>query len=144
MRKMLVLLAAVTAGTMPASAQKADDYLGYCSEEDNVRQAPHDETCEELQKRFKQQFPKAMRGHYQSQRNVAFWIGGKQSDNKAAFRTNNITACAWRIVIIASGDPEVWSGDTDNLKYDCGKLDEVERAAAQAQASALIQKIAKR
>lgn len=124
----------------PAFAQKADDYLGYCSEEDNVR-STQKQTCDDVQKEFKKWFQKAMRGDYQAQRNVAFAIGGREFDNKTAFRPNKITACAWRLVIIASGSPEVWSGDTDNVKIDCGKLDDVERAASQGQSAALITKI---
>lgn len=143
MRTVLVLLAAVIAGTMPAGAQKADDYLGYCSEEDNVRKAQYDETCDELQKLFKKQFPKAMRGDYASQRNIAYWLG--MGNKSPAIIKNKITACAWRLVIIASGDPEVGPGDVMNLKYDCGQLlDEVERAAAQGQVNALIAKIGRR
>lgn len=129
--------------SFPAAAQKADDYLGYCSEEDNVRKAKYDETCDELQKLFKKQFPKAMRGDYASQRNIAYWLG--MGNKSPAIIKNKITACAWRFVIIASGDPEVGPGDVMNLKYDCGQqLDEVERAAAQGQANALILKIKRR
>lgn len=127
----------------PAFAQKAEDYLGYCPDEDNVRKAQYEETCDELQKLFRKQFPKAMRGDYASQRNVAFWLG--MGNKGPAIIQNKITACAWRFVIIASGDPEVGPGDTMNLKHDCGKqLDDVERAAAQGQANALIVEIWRR
>jgi hypothetical protein len=48
------------------------------------------------------------------------------------------------MVIITSGSSEVWTGDTDNLKIECGKLDEVERQAAAAQATAISTKITTR
>lgn len=116
----------------PASAQRAQDYFGLCSEPD----------CKTDQKEFSKWFPKAMRGDYQGQRNIAFYLSGNSvTGTHGAIIANKITACAWRMVIIGSGSPHVDSSDTANVKRDCGKLDDVERIAAQAQATALITKI---
>lgn len=128
---LLTVLVVVLIGG-PATAQKAQDYFGLCSEPD----------CQTEQKEFAKWFPKAMRGDYQGQRNVAFYLGGNSVTGvQGAITANKITACAWRMVIIGSGSPKVDSSDTANVKHDCGKLDEVERIAAQSQATTLITKI---
>lgn len=138
MRVFLILSALLIAG--PAAAQKAEDYLGSCAGAEPPKQRGFS-SCDDVQQQFKKQFPKAMRGDYTSQRNVAFWLGGRESEYPAAIIPNQITACAWRFVILASGSPEVDTGDVSNLKYDCDKLDPVGVAAAQAQANALAKKI---
>jgi hypothetical protein len=115
-------------------AQTADDYLGHCESESKY--------CSVDQKEFKKWFPKAMRGDYQGQRNVAFMLSGR--GEAGAVIPNKITGCAWRMLIIASGSPKVDSTDTSNLKLDCGRLGDVEREAAAAQAQTLSKRIGRR
>lgn len=80
----------------------------------------------------------AMRGNYQAQRNLAY---GYSSYPYAGQETNPILACAWRIVIIKSGNEKVNQTDVGNHEVSCGRLDETARAAAEAQAVALLKKI---
>lgn len=117
-----------------AVAQTADDHLGHCESEKSY--------CSIDQKEFKKWFPKAMRGDYQGQRNVAFMLSGR--GEAGAVIPNKITGCAWRMIIIASGSPKVDSTDTSNLKLECDRLSEVELEAAAAQAKTLSKRIGRR
>ena len=112
-----------------ANAQTAADYVQECSDQ---------QACSADLKEFTRWFPKAMRGDYQAQRNVSFCL----SDGcNGAVRKLPITACAWRLVIIASGNKDVDQTDTMNAKFRCGGLDDLEKQAAVAQAETLMKKI---
>ncbi|UYO38577.1 hypothetical protein KQX62_17915 [Rhodopseudomonas palustris] len=132
MRSFLIGLAALLIAA-PAAAQKAADYELSCEESDTW--------CNISLKQFRKWYPLAWRGDYQGQRNIAFCL---RDGCDGAIRTNPITGCAWRMVIVASGSPKVDSSDTLNLKTDCGKLDAVEREAASAQAARMLAKIQRR
>lgn len=70
----------------------------------------------------------ALDGDYQAQRNLAYTLG-------TGIPNNPILACAWRIVIVESGDPQVDQSDLGNKTFDCErKLDADGLAAAEAQA----------
>jgi len=73
----------------------------------------------------------AMAGDYQAQRNLAYTL-------TTDIPYNPILGCAWRIVILESGSPQVDQSDTANKQADCDrKLDADGLKAAQAQAKAL-------
>jgi hypothetical protein len=113
-------------------AEKAQDYLTPCDSA----------ACKADQQEFLKWYPRAVRGDYQGQRNVAFMLGGRSAGQPTgAIAANKITACAWRMVIVTSGSLKVNDGDTFNLKHDCGKLDDVERQAAAAQATLISSRI---
>jgi hypothetical protein len=101
-----------------ALAQSADTYVAMCLG------ASDEAWCKANQEQFRREFPLALKGKYAAQRNVA--------------------ACAWRIVILASGDSEIHDGDMMNFKSDCGRLGQPELATAIEQAKGLFKKIYKR
>ncbi|QQC25721.1 hypothetical protein I6H96_02335 [Brucella anthropi] len=118
-----------------ASAQAAGDFLsGSCADDANKP------FCESAAKDFKKRFPLAYKGDYQSQRNVAFCLS---SGCDGAVIRKPIFACAWRLVIITSGSPDVDQSDTANTDADCGKLSEIDRLTAAAQAKEIIGRLSK-
>jgi hypothetical protein len=90
--------------------------------------------CESQQRRLDEDYSAALRGDYQAMRNVGFCLldgcGG-------AVLPNPIAGCAWRMVIVASGDPRVNDVDVNNVRFACARLDVVGREAAAAQARRL-------
>ena len=78
----------------------------------------------------------AKAGDYQAQRNLAYWLSGGYN---GAPPLNAILACAWRIVILESGNSRVDASDVSNKQYYCGdkKLNADGLKAAQAQAKVL-------
>mgnify|MGYP006951112573 CR=1 FL=1 len=81
----------------------------------------------------------AMAGDYQDQRNLAFALTGGYGSE---IPKNPILACAWRLVILASGDRRVDEGDVGNKQLYCDKrLDADSQAAAKAQAEKLTRQI---
>jgi hypothetical protein len=76
------------------------------------------------------EWPRAWAGVYVAQRNVSYLL----SQPKAGVPQNPIQGCAWRMVILASGHPEV--GESDTMSYDasCRKLSELEFQSAKASA----------
>lgn len=135
MRLFLIIAALLIAA--PAAAQKAEDHLADCTPEKPANE--YELSCEASQVDFRKWFKLAIRGDYQGQRNVAYYLGGR--DKSGAVKPDMMAACAWRIVIISLGSKDVWSGDTSNVKIDCGKLDEVEQAAAKAKAIRILSKM---
>ena len=80
----------------------------------------------------------AMKGDYQAQRNLAFGYTSLpyQGQDKSA-----LLGCAWRTVIIHSGNARVDETDVLNYKVYCGPLDGVQSTAASAQARTLFKQI---
>lgn len=77
----------------------------------------------------------AKSGDYQAQRNVAYWLSG---GNGGAPPLNPVLACAWRLVILESGNASVDSSDVGNKQLYCDKkLDADGMKAARAQAATL-------
>ena len=95
---------------------------------------PGDGACAHHQIQFIQEWPRAWRGDYQSRRNVAYCLAGGCS---GAVMTDQMSACAWRIAIVDSGDPQVDQTDISNLRMDCGPLDPDELSAAEAKAETI-------
>jgi hypothetical protein len=50
-------------------------------------------------------------------------------------------ACAWRIVIIASGDPQITASDVEARKAACGSLQAEQQRRATAEAKAVVVKL---
>ncbi|TXG96580.1 MAG: hypothetical protein E6R08_08995 [Nevskiaceae bacterium] len=81
----------------------------------------------------------ALTGDYQAQRNVATWLSG---GNNGEPPLNPILACAWRLVILQSGDQHVDDSDVGNKQLYCDtRLDADGVSAAQSQATALLASI---
>lgn len=116
-----------------AQQDKADDHLLPCVDTK--------EFCKSSQQQFIKWFPRAWKGDYQGQRNVAFFLG---RDSDGAVKPNPTLACAWRIVIIASGSPKIDNTDTANLRIDCNKLDPLEKEVATRQAQNIQRNIRRR
>ena len=84
----------------------------------------------------------ALAGNYQDQRNLAYWLSGGYG---GAAPTNPVLACAWRIVILNSGDRRVDEGDVSNKQLYCDKrLDKDAQQAAKAQSEKLLAQVKKR
>ena len=79
----------------------------------------------------------ALKGDYQTQRNVAY---GYSTSPYPGQDKNPTLACAWRIVIIKSGNEKVDATDVSNHKVYCDSLGKTERQVAEAQAAKLLQK----
>lgn len=95
--------------------------------------ASHAETFESVQ-------AEAMRGDYQAQRNLAY---GYSSTPYSGQDKNQLLACAWRIVIIHSGNKRVDETDVSNHDLYCGRLSKTGLTAAQAQARTLYRQVYK-
>lgn len=89
---------------------------------------------------FRSDYPKAYNKDYQAQRNVAFCF---DTGCNGAVIAKRSLACAWRIVILASGSPRVEDSDHRNWRYHCGRkaLDEIAFATAVRQAQGLFAEI---
>lgn len=85
---------------------------------------------------------KAMTGDYQSQRNMAWcYVDGCTGVEPI----DDAKACAWRLVIAASGHPKVDASDRDNVRIDCDQaLAPEDRTAAARLAGRLFEKIYKK
>jgi hypothetical protein len=105
--------------------------IGECPEGD-------DGYCRAAQAQLRHEWPQALKGDYQAQRNVAFSFGRGQS---AAVKLRPSQACAWRIAIMASGSPKVDETDGRNYQMDCGKLDEAGLDRANKVAGLIFEKI---
>lgn len=83
----------------------------------------------------------AYQGVYQAQRNLAFCL----SDGcYGAVIPNQNLSCAWRIVIAASGDPQVDDLDVASLKSCLSRLDAAGLAVARTRAAAIFKTVYKR
>lgn len=132
----LLLTIAITALTF-SSANAAgwpavDDYMNASFVCGNH---PKPADCEYGMVSFPDDYEAAKNGDYQGQRNVAFCF---QTGCDWAVRENQTLACAWRVVILASGHLEVDSGDQRNAELACGKLDGTARRTAERQADRML------
>lgn len=97
--------------------------------------------CKMIEAGFPSQYPKALQGDYQSQRNVAFLLSGAWEpaiDNPVL--TNTSEACAWRIVIVKSAQQQPNPVDVRNRDVDCGRKG-ANRRTAEAHADELLRRI---
>ncbi|MBW6402059.1 hypothetical protein KPL78_29705 [Roseomonas sp. HJA6] len=141
MRLMLIALAAVGCA-IPAAAQVPTDAALRQQAERSLRSCDgltgdDAQWCQMSRQAFVSAFQQAYRGNYQAQRNVGYMLRGSTSGIAA----DHVEACAWRLIIIAQGDPQADASDTANLRFDCGRLDARGRATAEARAQALLGQI---
>ncbi len=80
----------------------------------------------------------ALSGNLQSQRRLAECYRLGCSSELAP---NSVLACAWSIIVVASGAPGVVPDDTESRRRDCESLSPEDQAAATRQAKSLFQKI---
>ncbi len=80
----------------------------------------------------------ALSGNLQSQRRLAdcYRLGCSSE-----LTPDPVLACAWRIIVVASGAPAVVQDDTESRRRDCESLSPKDQAAAARQAKSLFQKI---
>ncbi|HEX8210740.1 MAG TPA: hypothetical protein VF584_11235 [Longimicrobium sp.] len=85
----------------------------------------------------------ALRGDYQAQRNLAWWLSDSTTPGHSPrVGRNQLLACAWRMVILRSGSMSVDRSDAANMEIDCGqRLSLAELSAATAQAERLYERI---
>lgn len=79
----------------------------------------------------------ARSGDYQAQRNIAYTLS-------TSIPNNPILGCAWRMVIVESGAPQVDQSDTANKDFFCGKLSPEDRKAAMKQKEVIQSELSKR
>ncbi|MBX6722718.1 MAG: hypothetical protein IRY92_05730 [Dactylosporangium sp.] len=134
----LDLVVAGAAAAQDANARavrEAEAYLTTCT-----AAAPAvREECETNRRLFVDAYVKAKAGDYQGQRNAAWFL---HRGDSPPMQRNPIQACAWRLVIVSAGHAQAGPGDTGNVRIECGRLSEAERAAAQARATQLLRQIA--
>lgn len=98
-----------------------------------------DKMCAVSHAEMKAQWPKALKGDYQSQRNVAFCLS---NGCDGAVTIDRLTSCTWRIVILASGSGKIVSTDILNYRQACEKsLSDLEFSTARAKAGRLFQEV---
>lgn len=98
--------------------------------------------CEQGIKTFKAAFPRALKGDYQAQRNVAFCL---MSGCDGAVTINKPLGCAWRAVILGSGSSKVDRSDTSSFDSGCrGKLTKSEAVVSASQYTELYRRIYRR
>lgn len=108
--------------------------MGFCTVKDE--DVPQ---CEAMIAEFtNKDWPRAWAGDYQGQRNVSFCMS---TGCDGAVIENDVGGCAWRLVILGSGSPQVDSTDMANHQTFCGRLSSVELATAHAQADQTMQAI---
>ena len=81
---------------------------------------------------------KAMTGDYQAQRNLAY---GYSSYPYKGQDKNPLLACAWRRVILMSGNTRIDQTDVNNAEVECGKLDRTQQANALTQARTIFLRV---
>lgn len=102
--------------------------------------APDISACEKAQQKAAEEYRQALRGDYQAQRNTAFCL----YSGCLGYRVDKTAACAWRIVIVASGNPKVDQSDTSNYMLCERQLTPADMLAANGQARPLFKRVYKR
>lgn len=101
--------------------------------------APAEEKdCAAEQAIWRKDWAQAYRGDHTGQRNVAYCLS---TGCQGAVVQNLILGCAWRLLIMTSGSPEINDSDTRDLRMGCGQLAADELEAAKAQAMRLQRKV---
>nr|USU32883.1 hypothetical protein NG677_04065 [Methylobacterium sp. OTU13CASTA1] len=116
-----------------ASAEKASDHLNMCTGE---------KYCDVQRKEFAKWFPLAQHGDYQGQRNVSFCLA---DGCDGAVKVNRALGCAWRLVIINSGNPKADTTDIGFFDAYCrSRLTSYETDMMYAQAREVFRSVYKR
>jgi hypothetical protein len=86
-----------------------------------------------------EELARAMRGDYQSQRNVA-WCRYDGCDGVEPI--DDVASCAWRLVIAAAKDPKSDDSDVENIDTYCRRaLSPADQATARTEAAELFRRI---
>lgn len=88
-------------------------------------------------KYIKEYTPKARKGDYQAQRNLAFTY----ATSRDAGVTNPTLGCAWYKLILLSGSTKINDGDISNVRVYCGQLTREQQGVAEQQAQRLYREI---
>lgn len=80
----------------------------------------------------------AKKGDYQSQRNLAY---GYAEHPYPGQEKNRVLGCAWYLVVLNSGHPQVDVGDETNAQTYCGQLDKDLLETSRARASQFLGEI---
>jgi hypothetical protein len=112
----LIALAASEAHAQPPPSQlaqrSAESFLVACP--------PGNRECEQTRAAFIAAWPAALRGEYRAARNAAFLLTNQRAS--PPMRMDPVAACALRIVILASGNPNTDTSDVTNLRFTCLEL----------------------
>lgn len=145
---LLACLASAPAAAQPSNErvrQEAASYLRICISGDTEER----QLCARARDEFVREYLLARAGEYQGQRNVAFLLGGSSRIHPEGKRPllgpvieNHIQSCAWRIVIMSVGHPQVGDLDTSAMQTNCRQAGDAGLSAARARAQTLIQQIA--
>ena len=98
---------------------------------------------------FQRNYWFALQGEYLSQDTVVFCFNRGSNPKEDPYcggvvQQNKIMECAWRLVIISSGSPEVKTSDVEMYDDECGARPWSEKQAFFAQASQLFSRIYQR
>ena len=83
-------------------------------------------------------WPAAWKGDVAAARAVAYCL---TSSCDGAVLLNPVQGCAWREVVVASGDAAVTERDADDLERTCAELGEPARGAAKAKAAEIFREV---
>lgn len=136
--KSIVLAALLACAPLAALAAEADQYMtpGDCAASGNKA------FCLQSAKQFRDEFPRALKGEYDAQRNVAYCLTTGCDD---AVKVNKPIGCAWRAVILSSGSRKVDRADTTAFDSVCrGKLTASEATVFGGQYETLFRRIYRR
>lgn len=102
-----------------------------------------EEKSSERDKHIAELEDKARKKDYQAQRNLAYMLSGGQMVGDALNVPDDqkIRACAWRYVIVESGDKQVNASDQMNFATDCEKLSDTQKDQAAVEASKILEKV---
>lgn len=128
MRRGFYVLTLMVATLSSAVADNAEDHTRACVD------PAQKQICDASKSDFKKWFPRAYKGDYQGQRNVAFCL---YDGCDGSVMQNKPLSCAWRMVILLSGSNQVDATDQNSFRLACGKLDTAEMITAKAQAERL-------
>lgn len=98
-------------------------------------------TCAQEKARFQRRYWFALQGDYRAQKGVALCFAEKGRPACAGVRRSRVMQCAWQLVMLSSGNPELEESDVDDFKADCEKLHPVDTERFWAKAAAIFSRI---
>jgi hypothetical protein len=98
-------------------------------------------TCTEEKARFQRRYWFALQGDYQAQRGVALCFNEEGTPSCTGVRRSRIMQCAWQLVMLSSGNPELEQSDVDDFKNCWEKLESADIERVRAKAAAIFARI---
>jgi hypothetical protein len=137
MRALLIatFMMLAAAGSVFAQKTAVDDY-GLSR---SCKGMPNAERCEARRIDFKTSLPLSLKGDRAAQNTVALCL---RTGCGGAVAMNNVTGCAWLLVIANS--PSASVNDRMTLRDSCSPLSEAQKDAARVSAAEIYEKITKR